>query len=99
MVAANPNFDDFSNLDGAQPPPSRTATYGQIQVYCRSNYGFIPQTCWIADVLADLGMTSRQAPNRKDALQPTKPCPPDRRMAIFEAIERAGRSERHSLRR
>jgi hypothetical protein len=70
---------------------AKRATYGQIQVYCKSHYGFIPQTCWIADVLAELGLTSRQAPNRRNPDRPTKPCPSERRTAIIEAIARAER--------
>jgi len=79
-----------SMSSGLNYPPGRRATYGQIQLYCHSHFGFTPPTCWIADVLNDLGLTRRQAPNRKDPSTPAKPCPDSKRQAIVEAITRAG---------
>jgi hypothetical protein len=68
----------------------RVAVYARIQAYCRQEHGFLPQTCWIADVLSQEGLTRRQAPNRKDPSQPKKPCPPNRRAEILEAIQALG---------
>jgi hypothetical protein len=66
------------------------AVYPSIQAYCRKRYGFNAQTCWIADVLTEFGLTTRQAPNRQDPSSPRKPCPPVRRPAIVEAIHALG---------
>jgi hypothetical protein len=76
-------------IDGGRDriPSERRPTYGQIQAYCRRTYGFTPQTCWIADVLSELGLTRRQAPNRKDPLALRKPCPAHRRFEILEAAK------------
>jgi hypothetical protein len=62
------------------------ATYRQIQVWVRSKYRFVPQTCWIAHVLSDHGLTTRVAPNRADAAKRDKPCPPNKRPAIEDAL-------------
>jgi hypothetical protein len=70
--------------------PQRRTTYGRIQAYCRRELGFTPQTCWIADVLAEQGLTRRQAPNRKDPSAPRKPCPPHRKAQLVEAIRVLG---------
>ncbi|MGA0603302.1 hypothetical protein ACO2Q3_21520 [Caulobacter sp. KR2-114] len=69
---------------------ARRATYGQIQAHCRRAYGFTPQTCWIADVLAEQGLTRRQAPNRKNPDAPRKPCPPHRKAELVRAIRALG---------
>ncbi|MBS0412563.1 MAG: hypothetical protein JSR86_21790 [Proteobacteria bacterium] len=66
------------------------AVYAGIQAYCRLEHGFLPQTCWIADVLSQEGLTRRQAPNRKDPSRPKKPCPANRRAEILEAIQALG---------
>lgn len=73
-----------------QKAGKRIAVYGRIQTYCRLEHGFTPQTCWIADILAQEGLTRRQAPNRKDPTRPKKPCPPGRRAEILEAIQVLG---------
>jgi len=75
---------------GAPEPVARRATYGHIQAYCRRELGFTPQTCWIADVLAEQGLTRRQAPNRKDPGAPRKPCPPHRKAELAQAIRALG---------
>lgn len=61
------------------------ATYLEIQVYVIQKHGWQPAECWIADVLESHGLTKRRAWNRKGE-ERIKPCPPDKRMAIEEAL-------------
>lgn len=61
------------------------ATYLQIQEWVASKYGWIPETCYIADVLESYGLTKRKAWNRKGE-ERKKPCPIDKRPAIEEAL-------------
>jgi hypothetical protein len=62
------------------------ATYKEIQDYVRGRYGFQPKTCWIANVKADHGLTTRQASNRFSATSREQPCPPDKRPLIEDAL-------------
>jgi hypothetical protein len=62
------------------------ATYKEIQDYIKGRYGYIPKTCWIADIKNDLGMTTRTAPNRISEKR-KYPCPLERRDDIIEAIK------------
>lgn len=66
------------------------ATYKDIQAHVRSVNGFVPKTCWIAHVMADHGLTRRQAANRHDHLVRTHPCPLDKRPAIEAALRHFG---------
>lgn len=66
------------------------ATYRQIIDWIRINEGFTPQTCWIADVKASHGLTSRTAPNRLDPAQKVKPCPAAKWAAIERALKHFG---------
>jgi hypothetical protein len=61
-------------------------TYKEIQNWVKRHCGFTPKTCWIAHVLADLGLTTRQAPNRIDKTQRRHPCPVKKRPAILDAL-------------
>jgi hypothetical protein len=63
------------------------ATYKEIQLAVKEQYGFTPKTCWIAHVLSIHGLTTRQAPNRISASKPKHLCPDDKRAAI-EAVLR-----------
>ena len=65
------------------------ATYIDIQTYVIKKYGWIPQTCWIADVKEKFGIKVRPAPNRKGPMR-ENPCPPEKRPAIEEAMRRLG---------
>jgi hypothetical protein len=67
------------------------ATYHQLQLRTRERYGFVPKTCWIAQVLSDHGLTRRQAPNRADPHQRLAPCPPEKRHAIEQVCRELGR--------
>ena len=54
------------------------ATYRQIQDMTKARFGFMPKTCWIADIKARHGLTQRVAPNRMDLSSRQHPCPPQR---------------------
>jgi hypothetical protein len=64
------------------------ATYKEIQSTVKQTAGFVPKTCWIAHVLSDHGMTTRQARNRTDPSERQHPCPADKRSAIEAALRR-----------
>lgn len=61
------------------------ATYKQIQFWVKQKYGFVPKTCWIADVKNQCGLPMRIAPNRKGAKR-EYPCPPEKTVAIIAAL-------------
>ncbi len=65
------------------------ATYKQIQEWVKQNYGFVPATCWIADVKSQAGLPMRKAPNRKGA-ERVKPCPPEKVDSIQAALRHFG---------
>lgn len=62
------------------------ATYKQIQAWVKQNYGFVPETCWIADVKSQSVLPMRKAPNRK-GIRRVRPCPPDKLSAIGAALK------------
>jgi hypothetical protein len=66
------------------------ATYKDIQAYIRKINGFTVKTCWIADVRAGYGLTTRVAPNRIDPSKPVYPCPPEKRSPIEGALRHFG---------
>ncbi len=61
------------------------ATYKQIQNYVKQKYGFIPKTCWIADLKSQYRLTTRVAYNRKGK-ERTYPCPKNKEKYIIEAL-------------
>jgi hypothetical protein len=63
------------------------ATYLQIQEHVEKANGFVPKTCWIADVKNQYGLTKRVAPNRQSLLRRKHPCPAVRRDAIVCALK------------
>lgn len=65
------------------------ATYKQIQAWVKQNYGFVPETCWIADVKSQSGLPMRKAPNRQGA-ERVKPCPPKKVGSIRAALHHFG---------
>jgi hypothetical protein len=67
------------------------ATYREIQLRTRVRHGFMPKTCWIAHVLSDHGLTTRQAANRADPHHRIAPCPPEKRHAIEQVCRELGR--------
>lgn len=65
------------------------ATYKQIQAWIKQNYGFVSQTCWIADIKSRSGLPMRKAPNRQGA-ERVKPCPPGKVAPIQAALRYFG---------
>jgi len=61
----------------------------QISTYVRRNYGFVPPTYWISEVKRMLGLPTRYAHRSSFEL----PCPPDKRLAIEEAMHHFGMIE------
>jgi hypothetical protein len=47
--------------------------------------GFVPKTCWIADVKQQLGLRVRRAHNRVTEIR-QNPCPSAKRVAIERAL-------------
>jgi hypothetical protein len=66
------------------------ATYRQIQEQVKAVAGYVPKTCWIADVKAQHRLTERQAPNRQSPTIRAYPCPPDKRSSIEAAMRHFG---------
>jgi hypothetical protein len=66
------------------------ATYREIQDYVRKHDGFAPKSCWIAHVMSDHGLTTRQAPNRINVTERKHPCPETKRPAIMTALRHFG---------
>lgn len=65
------------------------ATYKQIQEWVKSEYDFVPKTCWIADVKHKCGLPMRKAPNRKGE-DPVHPCPKAKEGPILAALRHFG---------
>jgi hypothetical protein len=65
------------------------ATYRQIQEYVKSKYGFLPKTCWIADVKERAGLSVGPAWNRRGKTRQV-PCPPEKVRHIMEALRHFG---------
>ncbi len=66
------------------------ATYKEIKNHVKRIEGVSVETCHIADVLRDHGLTTRTAPNRIDPLNPVKPCPNGKRKAIEDTLRHFG---------
>ncbi len=67
-----------------------TATYKQIADRVKQQEGFVPKTCWIADIRSRYGLTTRVAPNRISSATREHPCPPQKRPAIERALRHFG---------
>lgn len=65
------------------------ATYIQIQEWVKQKYGFIPKTCWIADVKQKKGIHVHKAPNRI-GMDRVYPCPTEKEKPIVEALKHFG---------
>lgn len=63
------------------------ATYKEIQKRVKEQNGFVPKTCWIADVKSNYGLTSRIAANRLSSEKRAHPCPPEKQEAIELALK------------
>jgi len=62
------------------------ATYKEIQKWVKRHYGFVPKTCWIADVKQQEGLPVKLAPNRLNKNKRTYPCPANKAFAIRQAF-------------
>lgn len=65
------------------------ASYKEIQEYVRAKYGFVPKTCWIADIKNQHGIPMRKAPNRQ-AEQRVHPCPAEKKAALTQSMRELG---------
>ena len=61
------------------------ATYKKIQDWVKREYGFVPKSCWIADVKEQAGLPVRKAHNRKSD-ERVYPCPTEKSKAIQAAL-------------
>ena len=61
------------------------ATYAEIQNFVAEHDGFVPKSCWIADVKEELGLPVRRAWNRRGDRREV-PCPAAKREAISRAL-------------
>ena len=60
-------------------------TYKEIQTAVKSKYGFVPKTCWIADVKEKMGLPVKRSHRRKgDRMYP---CPENKQKYIEAAIK------------
>ncbi|APH72863.1 hypothetical protein BSQ44_16925 [Aquibium oceanicum] len=66
------------------------ATYRDIQEHTRRTRLFTPKPCWIAHILSDYGLTTRQAYNRYHPDKREHPCPPHRRRELEAAMREVG---------
>lgn len=66
------------------------ATYRQVQDDIRLRHGSVVKTCWIADVKAQHGLTTRTAPNRISSSARKHPCPEQWKPVIEDSLRRFG---------
>lgn len=66
------------------------ATYKEVQAHVKSRYGYLPKSCWIADIKASHGRTNRISPNRIDPMVRLHPCPPNKRDGLEAAMKSFG---------
>ena len=62
------------------------ATYKEIQEFIKSQYGFVPKSCWIAHVKEKCGLSPKISHNRRDINVRQVPCPCDKIGIIEEAF-------------
>lgn len=65
------------------------ATYKEIQKWVKQQFGFTPQTCWIAHCKEIYGLPLRGASNRQGE-ERVKPCPLEKQPAIRKAFQHFG---------
>ena len=68
------------------------ATYYEIQLYVECKYGFVPHTCWIADVKELCNIPHlKEAPNRKGVERGKhNRCPKEKIVCIKDALQYFG---------
>ena len=69
------------------------ATYKEIQTWVKQNYGFVPETCWTADVKSQTVSLTRKAPNHRGT-ERAKPCPLEKVKAIQRELRHFGMTKR-----
>jgi hypothetical protein len=69
------------------------ATYRDIAREVKIRAGFVPKTCWMAQVMEMLGLKLRRAPNRIDLGERKYPCPPEKIPAIIAALYKLGKAQ------
>lgn len=62
------------------------ASYDEIKDYVYEKYGFVPKSCWIADMKDACGIPVRMSAQRKSPEQRNYPCPQGKRQAIEDAF-------------
>lgn len=70
-----------------QEHPKRLPTVAAIQADTKRHDGFVPKSCWIADVKVQMGYKVRPAWNRRSDARAV-PCPADRVEPIKRSIWR-----------
>ena len=63
------------------------ATVKDIQTYVKSTHGFVPKSCWIAEVKERCGIYVKPAPNRYSLERRENPCPSGKIDAIKNALQ------------
>jgi len=61
-------------------------TIKQIQNYVKNKYGYLPKSCWIADVKEQMGIEVKIAHNRENEMYRKHPCPKNKIEQLKEAI-------------
>jgi hypothetical protein len=67
----------------------QSATYKEIQKWVEQQFGFTPETCWIAHCKEIYGLPLGGAPNRHGA-ERVKPCPSEKQPLIKRAFQHFG---------
>ncbi len=65
------------------------ATYKEIQKFVKTEYGFQPKSCWIADIKEQAGLPVKRAWNRIGN-ERKNPCPTEKVDAIKDAFHHYG---------
>jgi len=70
-------------------------TYKDVQVYVKSNFGYVPKSCWIAHMKEVCGLNPQIAKNRRSAAKRMYPCPPEKQDDLRKAFEHFGWVSNH----
>ena len=66
------------------------ATYKDIQNKVKEKFGYIPKTCWIADVKDKCGLEVKESANRISGDERSNPCPINKIKDLKEAFQDLG---------
>ena len=61
----------------------------KIQNETKRLFGFVPKTCWIADIKAEFGLTARILPKSGDEYR-AYPCPLEKRQPVMQVMRTLG---------